>query len=251
MKGLSGKVALVTGAASGIGLASAERFVQEGANVMLADIDTDAGAQAADRLNGEGARTHFIRTDVTDESAVQQMVERTIDEFGRLDIAHNNVGWAGNDPKLLGEVSEREWQNEADLSLTSTWRCIKHELPHLADVSGCIINTASIAGIDGRTNIAPYAAMKHGVIGLTKSAALEYADLGIRVNAVTPGPVDTPALRQLGEEELARQRDSVPLGRLADPADVAGGVAWLASEDASFVTGHSLVIDGGKTAGPA
>jgi len=125
---------------------------------------------------------------------------------------------------------------------------MKHELPHISDRGGSIINTSSVAGFGGRSNGAPYSTMKHGVIGLTRSAALEYATGGVRINAICPGPVDTPALDQLDSDQLAKLRESVPMGRLADPSEIAGAVAWLASEDASFVTGHSLLVDGGKTA---
>jgi NAD(P)-dependent dehydrogenase (short-subunit alcohol dehydrogenase family) len=248
MNGLSDKVVLITGAASGIGLATAERFASEGSLVVMADLDQELGENAASRIETQHGKSMFIPTDVTEAHDVRNLIDRTIDEFGRLDIAHNNVGHAGTEPKPTDKFTEAEWHQEAELTLNSIWRCMKHELPHISDRGGSIINTSSVAGFGGRSNGAPYSTMKHGVIGLTRSAALEYATGGVRINAICPGPVDTPALDQLDSDQLAKLRESVPMGRLADPSEIAGAVAWLASEDASFVTGHSLLVDGGKTA---
>jgi len=247
MNGIEGAVTLVTGGASGIGRASAKRFAAEGARVVVADVDEEGGDRVTATIRDAGGEATFVHADVTRDSDVEEMVEATVETYGGLDIAHNNVGWAGLEAKSIREVTAEEWHRELDLSLTSTWRCMKRELSQLHEGGGVIINTSSIAGLSGRREIAPYASAKHGVLGLTQSAALEYADAGIRINAVCPGPVDTPALRELHDEALDYQREMVPLDRLADPDEIAGGVVWLSSDDASFVTGHALVIDGGKS----
>jgi NAD(P)-dependent dehydrogenase (short-subunit alcohol dehydrogenase family) len=250
MNGIEDATALVTGGASGIGNATARRFAAEGAQVVLADVDAEGGEQVAADIRDGGGDATFVPADVTDVADIEGAVRTAVETYGGLDVAHNNVGWAGIEPNPLGEISDQEWARELDLSLTATWRCMKRELPHLRDGGGAIVNTSSIAGIRGRTAIGPYAVAKHGLVGLTRSAALEYASDDIRVNAICPGPVDTPALRQLREDALERQRESVPLDLLADPDEIAAGVVWLSSADASFVTGHALVVDGGKSIGP-
>lgn len=252
MYGIDGKTAVVTGAGSGIGRATARRLAEEGANVVLADVAAEQGEEVAAAIDEAGGEAAFVEADVTRDGDIESMLEVALDTYGGLDLAHNNVGWAGLAPQRLGDLDAEAWARELELSLTSTWRCLRAELPLLqADGGGAVVNTSSLAGLRGRPHIGAYAASKHGVVGLTRSAALEYAGEGVRVNAVCPGAVDTPALRSLRGDELDEQREQIPLGRLADPEDVAGAVAWLCSADASYVTGHALVVDGGKSVGPS
>ncbi|ADE01879.1 MULTISPECIES: SDR family NAD(P)-dependent oxidoreductase [Haloferax] len=247
---LDGKTAVVTGASSGIGRASATRLAAEGANVVLGDIDAERGREVVSEIEADGGDATFVAVDVTDADDVRSMVETARETYGGLDIAHNNAGIEGdNDP--LPEQSRENWDRVLGINLTGVWLAMKHELPALMEGDGgAIINTSSIAGLaaDGSE---PYVASKHGVVGLTKSAAVRYAEEGVRVNAVCPGVVRTPMVERSLEanpgavEAITAEQ---PLGRMAEPEEIASAVAWLASEDASFVNGHALPVDGGKLA---
>jgi len=244
------KTAIVTGASSGIGRATAKRLAADGANVVVADVDEDGGQETVQQIESKGGEAIFVEVDVTDEWDVEAMVETARETYGGLDIAHNNAGIEGtNDP--LTEQSLEEWQQVLDINLTGVWLAMKHELPVLTEGDGgAIVNTSSIAGLaaDGS---APYTASKHGVVGLTKAAAVRYADEGVRVNAVCPGVVRTPMVERSLEEHpdaVEAMTDDQPLGRMAEPEEIAETVAWLASDESSFVNGHALPVEGGKLA---
>jgi len=244
------KTALVTGAGSGIGRATAEHFAHHGANVVVADIDTEGGTETVDQIEAAGGEAVFVQVDVTDESDVEAMVETACDTYSGLDIAHNNAGIEGDNAPLT-EQSMDNWQRVLDINLTGVWLAMKYELPKLTDTDGgAIVNTSSIAGLSADGS-APYTASKHGVVGLTKSAAVRYAEQGVRINAVCPGVVRTPMVERTLEEHSeaveAMTREQ-PLGRMAEPEEIASTVAWLASDDASFVNGHALPVEGGKLA---
>ena len=245
------KVALVTGAASGMGLATAKAFADAGAAVALVDINEDAVVSAADKLAGAGGRAVGIRCNVTDEADVAAMLERTVSTFGRLDAAFNNAGVQS--PALeTADVSAEEFDRVNAINLRGVWTCMKHELRYMRERdSGAIVNCSSIGGLIGLPGRAAYHAAKHGVIGLTRSAALEYASRGIRINAVCPGTIDTPMVSEM----LAKVPDAMkeilrnqPIGRLGRAEEIASAVLWLCSPGASFVIGHALVVDGGFTA---
>jgi NAD(P)-dependent dehydrogenase (short-subunit alcohol dehydrogenase family) len=243
---LERKIALVTGGGSGIGRAAAVAFAREGARVVVADVDGAAASATAALLPGDSLGVTF---DVSHSTEVEAVVQRVVDQFGRLDCAFNNAGIEGGPPGTrLHEYAEDVWDRVIDVDLKGVWLCMKYELAvMLAQGSGAIVNTSSIAGLVGGGNTA-YVASKHGVLGLTRRAALEYGRHGIRVNAVCPGSIRTPMLERLLQalpEREARLTGEAPLGRLGRPEEVAEAVVWLCSDSASFVTGHGLVIDGG------
>lgn len=243
-----GDVAVVTGAASGIGRASAIRLAEDGASVAVADVDADGGQQVVSEIEAAGGDALFLEIDVTDEEAVRDGVARIEEEYGRLDIAHNNAGLAGPiDP--IPEVDLEEWQEMLEVNLTGIVAMMKHEIPLMLESGGgSIVNTGSTAAIGGGNSPLPYTASKHGVLGATRVAATQYADQGIRVNAVCPTTVDTPLLDGLSEEALQQFSESIPMGRIGKPEEIAAAVAWLGSDEASFITGQPLVIDGGRFA---
>jgi NAD(P)-dependent dehydrogenase (short-subunit alcohol dehydrogenase family) len=250
MKGIDGKTGVITGAGAGIGRASALRFAEEGANVVVTDIVEETGRETVETIEDSGGEAVFLEVDVTDESDIVAMVEEAIDIYGSLDFAHNNAAGAGTEMVRLADVSEEDWDKETDITLKGTWQCMRHEIPRLLDHGGgAIVNTASGAGLKGQRNVSPYSASKHGVVGLTRTAALEYAEENIRVNALCPGPVDTLALSETPEEMREKLVAGVPMNRLADPEEMAGAAVWLCSDDASYVTGHPLSVDGGSMAG--
>ncbi|ELZ77890.1 3-oxoacyl-ACP reductase [Haloferax gibbonsii ATCC 33959] len=248
MKGIDGKVALVTGAASGIGRATALRFAEEGAMVALSDVQVDAGEQVVREIESEGGDAAFFEADSSKESDVASLVDRAVSEFGGLDFAHNNAGIEGT-PGPIAEMSIEDFQRVIDINLTGVFLGLKYEIPRLVENGGgAIVNTSSVAGLTGGANLAHYYAAKHGVIGLTRSAALEVAAENVRVNAVCPGVIETPMIERFtaGDDEArAGLLEDEPIGRLGKPEEIASAVVYLCSDDASFVTGHPMVVDGG------
>ena len=247
---LAGKIALVTGAASGIGKAVALLYGQRGAHVMLSDVDEARGQEAAEAVRATGARAEFFRADVGDPAQCQQLVQATVAAFGRLDIACNNAG-IGGELNLTADYSLEGWQRVININLNGVFYCLKYELEAILRQTGgggAIVNMASILGQVGAVRSPGYAAAKHAVVGLTQTAALEYAAKGIRINAVGPGYIDTPLIG--GLPEAARQTLVAlhPIGRLGQAAEVAELVVWLSSDKASFVTGSYYPIDGGYLA---
>ena len=248
---LDGKVALITGAGSGIGRASALAFVREGAKVAVADIVVEGGEETVRMVKEAGGEAFFIKVDVANAAEVEAMVNAVVDTYGRIDCAYNNAGIEGR-LASTDEYPEDVFDKVIDINLTGVWLCMKYELPHmLKQGSGAIVNTASGAGLIGVAGMSAYVASKHGVVGLTKTAALEYAKSGIRVNSVCPGLIQTPMVEritadqpQLGEALVAAE----PVGRTGKPEEIAESVVWLSSDAASFVTGHAMSVDGGFVA---
>lgn len=246
---LRSQVAIVTGAASGISLAVAMRFAAEGASVMLADTSETAGMEAVEQIHAAGGRARFARLDVTKADEVLKVVERTIAEFGDLNILFNGAGILTYGTVL--ETTEEAWQRLIAVNLTGTFLCSKAALAHMVEMGrGVIINVSSTTGShDACAHAAAYVSSKGGVTLLTRSMAIDFARLGIRVNAICPGPTDTPMLRKaLTSDELNAFARTYPMGRLGRPEEIAGAAVFLASEDASFVTGEMLHVDGGQTA---
>ncbi len=248
---LDGKVALITGAGSGIGRASALVFAREGAKVAVADIMVEGGEETVRMVKEAGGEAFFIKVDVSNAAEVEAMVNTVVDTYGRIDCAYNNAGIEGR-LASTDEYPEDVFDKVIDINLTGVWLCMKYELPHmLKQGGGAIVNTASGAGLIGVAGMSAYVASKHGVVGLTKTAALEYAKSGIRVNSVCPGLIQTPMVEritadqpQLGEALVAAE----PVGRTGKPEEIAESVVWMCSDAASFVTGHAMSVDGGYVA---
>lgn len=244
----TGKVALVTGASSGMGLATAQAFAQAGASVVLADFREDAVRKAAEQLTGEGHRALAIHCDVSDDAQVEAMVKKVVAEFGRLDCVFNNAGVM---PKVVptADSTREEWDRVIGVNLRGVWSCLKYELQQMEKQgSGAIVNCASVGALTGNPGISSYIASKHGVIGLTRTAALEYVKKGIRVNAVNPGLIDTQIARDVvsGDESAYKTAEQkVPIGRGGKPEEIASAVLWLCSPGASYVVGEALTVDGG------
>jgi NAD(P)-dependent dehydrogenase (short-subunit alcohol dehydrogenase family) len=247
---VAGKVALVTGGASGIGRATALTFAREGAKLVIADTNAEGGQQTVHMITEKGGEAIFVQVDVSQATAVEAMISKTVETYGRLDCAHNNAGISGGLRALTAEYSEDRWHQVIAVHLTGVWLCMKYEIPQmLSQGSGAIVNTASGAGLVGSRGMSAYVASKHGVVGLTKTAALEYAQQGIRVNCVCPGVIQTPMTeRALSDPALQAQITARPTGRVGTPEDVAEAVVWLCSDAASFVTGHAMTVDGGYVA---
>ncbi len=244
------KVALVTGAGSGMGLSAAQAFAAEGAAVALVDTNESAVRTAAEKLAASGHKAIAVRCDVSDEAQVKAMVEQTVSTFGRLDAAFNNAG-IQSAVSEVADASVEEFDRVNAVNLRAIFSCMKYELLQMRKQgSGAIVNNSSLGGLVGIAGRAIYHAGKHGVLGLTKSAALEYAARGIRINAVCPGIIDTPMVAGMlttQAEAMKELMNEVPIGRLGRPEELAAAVLWLCSPDASFVIGHALVVDGGYT----
>ncbi|TCK04245.1 SDR family NAD(P)-dependent oxidoreductase [Marinobacterium mangrovicola] len=246
----TGKVALVTGGASGMGLATVKAFAKAGAAVAIADINGEAAQAVADELAATGAKTLAITCDVTDEAAVKAMVEKTVETFGSLDAAFNNAGVQSLATETA-DLERTEFDRVVNINLGGVWNCMKHELVQMRKQgSGAIVNCSSLGGFVGVPGRAAYHAAKHGVHGLTKTAALEYAAQGIRINAVCPGITDTPMVADMKENETAAMdllMEQVPARRLGTAEEVADPVLWLCGPGSTFVMGHALAVDGGYT----
>ena len=248
----AGKVAFVTGAASGIGRATALAFASAGAAVVVADVSDESNQETARLIEDQGGRVLAVRCDVTRSEDVEDALRRTVGAFGRLDIAFNNAG-VEQPVGPAAEVTEEQWDRIVDINLRGVFLCMRHEIPLMLESGGgAIVNTSSGAGVTAVKGQAAYTAAKHGVVGLTKAAALDYAQANIRVNAVCPGIIDTAMMERFtGDTAEGRQRviGQEPVGRMGTPEEIAAAVLWLCSDTAAFVVGHALVIDGGQTVG--
>ncbi len=248
---LEGKCALITGAASGIGRAAALAFAREGAKLTLADVATEGGAETVSLVSKAGGQAHFVKCDVSRAAEVEALVGAAVNQYGRLDCAFNNAGIEGQTLRTA-EDTEENWDRVIAIDLKGVWLCLKFEIRQmLKQGGGAIVNTSSAAGLVGSHGMPAYSAAKHGVVGLTKVAALEYSKAGIRVNAVCPGVIDTPMVRRLvaGRPKLEQRLVAVePIGRKGKPQEVAEAVVWLCSEAASFVSGCAMPVDGALTA---
>lgn len=250
MGGLDGKAALVTGGGSGLGRASAIALARAGASVTIADVNEDGAKESAALVEQAGCDAAFLRADVTRPDDVAAIVDATVARWGRLDCAVNNAGMTGT-AAPTADYTLDDWNRTIGLNLTSVFLCLKHEIPAMLERGGAIVNMASGAGLVGFPGLPAYVASKHGVVGLTKAAALEYAAQGVRINAICPGSTRTPMLEGFmgGDERVERMMTrAVPLGRLGRPEEIAEAVVWLCSDAASFVVGHALAVDGGAVA---
>jgi NAD(P)-dependent dehydrogenase (short-subunit alcohol dehydrogenase family) len=253
MAEFEGKVALVTGGTSGIGRETAVLFGKRGARVVVVGRRVNEGNETVDLIHSAGGEGIFVQADVSQSSQVKDVVDKTVEAFGGLDYAFNNAGIEGNWVPIV-EQTEEEWDQTIDVNLKGTWLCLKYELQQMLKQgrAGAIVNNASISGFIGSYGSATYAASKHGVLGLTKAAALEVARSKIRVNAVCPAAIETPmADRLFGKPDIRKKvLGFYPLGRFGEPLEVAEAVLWMCSSAAGFMTGQSLVLDGGFLAGP-
>lgn len=251
MARMEDKVALVTGGSSGIGLATAVAFAREEASVVIADVQVEAGNRASDEIKQAGGQAIFVETDVSKPQQVKDLIYKTVETFGRLDYACNNAGIEG-ETALTADCSEANWDRVININLKGVWLSMKYEIPQmLKQGKGAIVNMASVAGLVGFAGLPAYCASKGGIIQLTKTAALEYAPSGIRINAVCPGAIQTPMIDRLESvrpELRGAFKQMHPIGRIGLPEEVAEAVIWLCSDASSFVTGYPLAVDGGLVA---
>ncbi len=249
MDRLKNKVALVTGGSSGIGRAAAQLFAREGAKVVVADINVEGGEETLQTIREAGGEAQFVRTDISKAADVEALITKVIEIHGRLDCAYNNAGIFG---ELLSVVdhTEETWDHTIETNLKGTWLCMKYQIPQmLKQGSGAIVNSTASSGIKaGRPFLSAYATSKAGIISLSKVAAMEYAEYGLRINVICPSHARTPMLEQFFEQRPEIEADFIqqaPMGRIAAPEEVAEGALWLCSDASSFVTGHVLAVDGG------
>lgn len=248
---LEGKVAIVTGASAGIGLAAAQALAGQGAHVVLADVQDERGSREAEAIRELGGVAMYVHCDVSRDADVASLVDHCVQRFGRLDMAFNNAGIEG-ETGLTAQCSDDNWNRVLAVNLTGVWQCMRHEIPAMLDSGGgSIVNCSSIAGLVGFAGVPAYVASKHGIVGLTRTAALEYATQGIRVNAVCPGVIKTEMIdRFVGDDPqaLAQLVQGEPIGRMGEPREIADAVVWLCSHRSSFVTGQAIAVDGGFVA---
>jgi NAD(P)-dependent dehydrogenase (short-subunit alcohol dehydrogenase family) len=245
------KVAIVTGSATGIGRATALALARAGAHVVVSDVDVERGEKVAQEIENIGVQSLFVRADVADRADVEHLVDRTVTHFGLLDIAVNNAGIEGLQA-LTCECTDENWDQTIAVNLTGVFACMRAEIPRMLDAGhGAIVNVSSVAGLVGFAGIPAYTASKHGVIGLTKAAALEYATQGIRVNAVCPGVIATEMVTRFTHDDAEAAAQMVamePVGRMGTAEEIADTIVWLCSDHASFVTGQAIAVDGGLVA---
>ena len=251
MRRFEGKVALVTGGGSGIGRATSLAFANEGAKVVIDDINVQGGEETLAMVKRAGAEAVFVKADVSKAAEAEAMVQKAIETYGRLDCAYNNAG-VGEPLKRVHKTSEDNWDRVMATNLKGVYLCMKYEIPHmLKQGKGAIVNTSSLAGLKGLSGQAAYVASKHGVVGLTKSAAIEYATLGIRINCICPGVINTPLIAPNMKDRPHVEKgyvDMEPIGRLGKPEEIASAVLWLCSDEASFAVGSIFSVDGGVVA---
>lgn len=249
MNRLENKVAVITGGSSGLGQATALLFAKAGAKVVIANRGVEGGEETVNRIKKTGGEAIFVKTDVSKAAEVEALVTRTVETYGRLDCAFNNAGTEGT-MALTADQTEENFERTIGVNLKGVWLCMKYELQQmLKQGSGAIVNMSSVNGLGGAPNASLYSASKHGVLGLTKSAAMEYAQAGIRINAMCAGTFRTPMLERVSsgslEEAQAKLQSVISMGRLGQPEELAEAVLWLCSDAASYVTGHSMGVDGG------
>lgn len=244
MRGLTDRVAIVTGAARGIGRASAWRFADEGARVVCADVDREGGEETVALIEDAGGEATFVAADVSEAAEVEAMVETAIDTYGRLDFAHNNAGRLG-EMAAISDVEEPDWERVMAVNLRGTFLCMKHEIPRMREneSGGAIVNTASKAGLKPYPFNSAYAASKHGIVGATRAAAYEFAREDIRVNALCPGLTDTGV--PWSEDDVRRMTSGIPMGRLGEPEEQGAVAVFLCSHDATYITAAAIPVDGG------
>lgn len=252
MLSMEGRSGLVTASGSGIGRASALAFAEAGAKVIVTDINDEAGNETVELIKKKGGQASYIKCDVTDEEQIKSLIDQTVSTFGKIDFAHNNAGFSFSQVKI-GDTDSSDWDKTVQLTLYSTFYCMKHQVNAMLKAGGgTIVNTVSTAGIEGVTNMTPYTAAKHGVVGLTKSVALEYGKQGIRVNGIAPGSTLTPALEgwaKAAPDQYEAVKNSIPSGEMASPEDQAYAALFLCSNLAPQINGVILPVDGGFAAG--